>query len=100
MRDAASSPNRLIYQTNPPARRPHQRYADRLAEHRVQQGRASLSAALVSSGDGQRTILTRGWRIRRTQLDFVSDPITRARSTTSSSMQAKDTIVRPAAGWR
>jgi hypothetical protein len=95
---AATSPNRLVYQTNITTKdvrisgTPH--VSLNLA---FSKPKANLSAALISypAGGGAGTILTRGWRDPENRnSDYVSDPITPGTFyQVDFDMQPKDTIV-------
>ncbi|HWK28744.1 MAG TPA: CocE/NonD family hydrolase [Solirubrobacter sp.] len=97
LRDAASSPNRLIYQTNPLTQDVRISGTPKVTlKVAFSKPKANLSAALISyppSGAG--TILTRGWvDPENRNSDFVSDPITPGTFyDVSFDMQAKDAIV-------
>jgi hypothetical protein len=98
MRDAATSPNRLVYQTNITTKdvrisgTPH--VSLNLA---FSKPKANLSAALVRypANGGAGTILTRGWRDPETRnSDYTSDPITPGTFyQVDFDMQPKDAIV-------
>jgi predicted acyl esterase len=98
LRDAATSPNRLIYQTNITTKdvrisgTPH--VSLNLAFSKT---KANLSAALVSypANGGAGTILTRGWRDPENRAsDYTSDAITPGTFyQVDFDMQPKDTIV-------
>jgi predicted acyl esterase len=99
LRDAATSPNRLIYQSgvlNSDLRISGTPTVS--LNVAFSKTRANLSAALVSypgTGTGAGTILTRGWKDPENRTsDFVSDAITPGTSyQLDFDMQAKDTIV-------
>jgi hypothetical protein len=97
MMNAATSPNRLIYVTNPLTQDVRISGSPRVSlKTAYSKTKANLSAALVSlPATGTGTILTRGWMDPENPTsDFVTEPITPgAFRTLSFDMQAKDTIV-------
>jgi predicted acyl esterase len=95
--NAATSPNRLIYVTNPLTQDVRISGSPRVSlKTAYSKTKANLSAALISfPATGNGTILTRGWMDPENPTsDFVSEPITPgAFRTLSFDMQAKDAIV-------
>jgi len=100
--NAASSPNRLIYQTAPLKRPVRISGSPKVSLRMAFSKRANLSAALVSfpEGAGNGTIVTRGWMDPENRTsDYTSEPVepgTFYRLNFTS--QAKDTVI--AAGRR
>jgi hypothetical protein len=95
--NAATSPNRLIYVTNPLTQDVRISGSPRVSlKTAYSKPKANLSAALVSfPATGNGTILTRGWMDPENPTsDFVTEPITPGVfRTLAFDMQAKDTIV-------
>ncbi len=95
--NAATSPSRLVYQTNALTQDVRISGSPRVTiKAAFSKARANLSAALISyPATGNGTILTRGWiDPENRNSDFVSDPVEPGTFYTMSfDMQAKDAIV-------
>ncbi len=95
---AATSPNRLVYQTNALTQDVRISGSPRVTiKASFSKPRANLSAALISyPATGTGTILTRGWMDPENRnSDYVSDPVVPGTFYTMSfDMQAKDAIVQ------
>ncbi len=101
--NAASSPNRLVYQTAPLKSAIRISGSPKVAIDAAFSKRANFSVALVSypgEGTGAGTIVTRGWMDPENRnSDYVSEPTTPGTYyRLSFTMQAKDTVI--AAGRR